>query len=456
MCSQPIVKPLKHLRFYCNGGSGKIPIMEKQNLLDVCVQRTSLTEKFVKHASRLVEDVETLSLDPDIYIAAVQSELGRAGVVNKNRRIYQVQEFVEQNERLQERLGAGEFVDGELGHPESGSTFDVAARLVSVDTVVDNNTAMAEGVFAILNTAAGRDLLTLYRAGMDVGASSRGTGLVEKIVLDEGSQYLEANPGFMGRTVQLVHEFDLETYDLVRVPSAGTFIKRERQDESEETLEAVKELEMSDQNTEIVEETPAAATIVKAESDPLESLNESQREVLLKIVEAVSFDDTEAVTESKLAEQVSALREQMDVSRARTSLSEAETQGLKEQVSTLNEEVQALREEKEARVMADAVAISVEEAVDGKRFSGLVRKELNTLVESGLIDGPESVPAHAARLFSMIEEANTPLAAPVVQEVVDAADDLVTESASADLKTDAPITNDINEQLLALINKNRA
>jgi len=430
--------------------------MEKQNLLDVCVQRTSLTEKFVKQCSRLVEDVETLSLDPDIYIAAVQSELGRAGVVNKNRRIYQVQEFVEQNARLQERLESGEFVDGELGHPESGSTFEVAARLVSVDTVVDGNTAMAEGVFALLNTAAGRDLLTLYRAGMDIGASSRGTGLVEKITLDEGSQYLEANPGFMGRTVQLVHEFDLETYDLVRVPSAGTFVKRERQDESEETVEAVEELEMSDQNIEIVEEAPAAATVVKAESDPLETLNESQKEVLLKIVEAVSFDDPEAVTENKLAEQVSALREQMDVSRARTNLSEAETRELKEQLSTLNEEVQSLREEKIARELSDALAVSVEEAVDGKRFSGLVRKELNALVESGLISGPEAVPVHASRLFSMIEEANTPVAAPVVQEVVDAADDLVTESAEEVTEAEAPLTNDINEQLLALINKNRA
>jgi len=260
----------------------------------------------------------------------------------------------------------------------------------------------------------------------------------------------------MGRTVQLVHEFDLETYDLVRVPSAGTFVKRERQDESEETVEAVEELEMSDQNTEIVEEAPAAATVVKAESDPLETLNESQKEVLLKIVEAVSFDDPEAVTENKLAEQVSALREQMDVSRARTNLSEAETRELKEQLSTLNEEVQSLREEKLARELSDALAISVEEAVDGKRFSGLVRKELNALVESGLISGPEVVPVHASRLFSMIEEANAPVAAPVVQEVVDAADDLVTESAEEVTEAEAPLTNDINEQLLALINKNRA
>lgn len=431
--------------------------MEKQNLLDVCVQRTELTEKFVREASRLVEDVETLSLDPDVYIAAVQSELGRAGLVNKNRRIYQVQEFVEQNARLQQRLESGEFVDGELGHPEAGSTFDVAARLVSVETSVVGNTAMAEGVFAILNTAAGRDLLTLFRAGMDVGASSRGTGLVEKITLDEDSEYLDANRSFQGRTVHLVHEFELETYDLVRVPSAGTFVKRERQDESEETVEAVKELEMSDQNVEIVEEAPAAANVVNAESDPLATLNESQKEVLLKIIEAVSLDDPENVSENKLAEQVAALREQLDVDRARANISETETRELREELTALNEEVKSLREEKLARELSDAIAVAVEEAVEGKRFSGLVRKRLNNLVESGLVSGPDGIPAHAEQLFNMIEEASTPVAEPVAQEVIDAADDVVTEEATEEVAEEAVITNGINEQLKALIRKqNRA
>ena len=427
--------------------------MEKQNLLDVCVQRTELTERFVKEPSRIVEDVESLNLDPDIYIAAIQSELGRAGVVNKNGRIYQVREFVEQNDRLQRRLEAGEFVDAERGHPEAGATFEVAARLVSVETTVIGNTALAEGSFAILNTSAGRDLLTLFRAGLDVGVSSRGTGLVEKIVLDEDSEYIAANPNYLGRPVSIVHEFDLETYDLVRVPSAGTFVKRERQDESEETVEAVKELEMSDQNVEIVEEAPAAATVVNAESDPLASLNESQKEVLLKIIEAVSLENAEDMTEDKLAGEVAALREQLDVDRARANLSETETRELREELSALHEEVKTLREEKEARELADAIAVSIEEAVDGKRFSALVRKELNTLVETGLVCTADAIPAHAERLFSMIEEASVPVVAPVAQEVIDASDDVVVEEAEAVVESEAPIANDISSQLQALLRK---
>lgn len=425
-------------------------IMEKQNLFDVCVQRTNLNEKFVEGASRIVEDVEALSLDPDIYLAAIQAELGRAGLVNKNGRIYKVSEFVGQNAALQNRLENGEFVDGELGHPEAGATFEVPARLVSVSTVVEGNTAKAEGVFAILNTTSGRDLLTLFRAGMDVGVSSRGSGVIEKLVLDESSEFIEANPEFLGRSVALVSEFELETYDLVRVPSAGTFVKRERQDECEGAVEAVKELEMSDQNIEVVEEAPATAVDnVQAESDPLAMLNESQREVLLKIVEAVSFENPEAANDNRLAEEVAALREQLDVDRERSSLNEAE-------VTALREEISSLRKEKEARELSDSLASAIEESVEGKRFSALVRRELNCLVESSMICSPDAVAPHAERLFSMMEEAATPIAEPVVQEAIDAEDD-VTEAVSQEEVVEPQNVNELNEQLIALIRKqNRA
>ena len=70
-------------------------IMEKENLLDISVQRTALKERFANEPTRIVEDVETLSLDPDIYLAAINAELGRAGIVNKNGRIYRVDEFLQ-------------------------------------------------------------------------------------------------------------------------------------------------------------------------------------------------------------------------------------------------------------------------------------------------------------------------------------------------------------------------
>jgi len=423
-------------------------IMEKQNLFDLCVQRAELSEEFADKKARLVEDVESLNLDPDVYLAALEAELGRAGLVNKNGRIYQVHEFVEQNSNLQARLERGEFVDGELGHPESGATFEVPARLVSVTTRVDGNTALAEGVFAILNTSSGRDLLTLYRAGLDFGVSSRGSGVMEKVILDESSEFVEANPGFIGKPVAIISEFELETYDLVRVPSAGTYVKRERQDESLETVEAVEELEMSDQNIEIVEEAPATADNVQAESDPLAMLNESQREVLLKIVEAVSFDSADAADDNRLAAEIGALREQLDVDRERNSLNEAE-------MVALREEVAALREEKEARILADTLSAAIEESTNGKRFGELVRRELKCFVESKMVSTPEGIALQAERLFGMMEEATLPVSEPVVQEAIDAADDVLEAAEVEEVET--PAHNELNEQIIALINKqNRA
>ena len=237
---------------------------------------------------------------------------------------------------------------------------------------------------------------------------------------------------------------------MVRVPSAGTFVKRERQDECEGAVEAVKELEMSDQNIEVVEEAPATAVDnVQAESDPLAMLNESQREVLLKIVEAVSFENPEAANDNRLAEEVAALREQLDVDRERSSLNEAE-------VTALREEISSLRKEKEARELSDSLASAIEESVEGKRFSALVRRELNCLVESSMICSPDAVAPHAERLFSMMEEAATPIAEPVVQEAIDAEDD-VTEAVSQEEVVEPENVNELNEQLIALIRKqNRA
>ena len=423
-------------------------IMKKKNLTDIRLQRMTLSEDLCVSKSRLVEDVESIGLDPDVYIGAIEGDLGKAGVVNLNGRIYQVGEFVEQNNLLQKRLESGEFVDGELGHPDSGSTFDVAARLLSVETVVEGNTARASGVFAILSTVAGRDLMTLYRAGMNVGVSSRGTGIVERMVLDEESEYSEANPSYIGRSVSVVSEFDLETYDLVRVPSAGTYVKRERQDESELAVEAVEELEMSDQQVEIVEEAPAAANNVQAESDPLAGLDNGQKEVLLKIVEAVKVDNPKEATDGRLAKEVSALREQLSVDRERSKINEAE-------YISLREEVESLRKERDDRILADNIASAIEESVEGKRFSGLVRKELNHLVESSTIASPEAIAPHAERLFAMLNEASTPVVEPVVQEVVDAEDDTETATVEESVEN-APIENDLSSELLALLNKNRA
>tara|TARA_R110001599_G_scaffold279046_1_gene480329 strand:+ start:162 stop:1433 length:1272 start_codon:yes stop_codon:yes gene_type:complete len=419
--------------------------MNKSELIEFAPVQQRLTEGVSKRAV-LCEDVEQFGLDPDVYLAVIEAELGKAGIVNRNRRVYQVDEFVRQNELLIQRV-AEEFVDGELGHPDGGPTFDVPARLISVEVKEDGNTATSSGRFGILATTSGRDVLTLFRAGMGVGTSSRGSGVVEEMVLEEGGPYSDANSELIGETVFLVKEFHLDTYDLVRVPSAGTHLLSEagsKESTPEGTVEMTEanEVEVIETAEEVKEE---AQVIENPILDPLADLNENQKAVLLKIVEAVSMD--EAPSDNRLAKEVAALREQVECDRQRTVVNEAEYVQLKEELASL-------KEEREARKVQDEVAAKVDECVEGRRFGGLVRDRLVALSEQGLITSACQVTAHGENLFSMIEGSHTPIAAPVVAEPVDAQDDLV-EEAVAEAHEAPVLPVDIHEQLLHILKKDR-
>jgi len=419
--------------------------MKKSELIEYVPMQQALTEGVGERAV-LCEDVEQYGLDPDVYLAVIEAELGKAGIVNRNRRIYQIGEFVRQNELLSQRV-AEEFVDGELGHPDGGPTFDVPARLIRVEVKEDGTTATSSGKFGILATSSGRDVLTLFRAGMDVGTSSRGSGVVEEIVLEEGGPYSDANSDLIGETVYLVKEFHLDTYDLVRVPSAGTHLLSEAGSPNptpEGTVEMTEanEVEVIETTEEVKEEVQEVETDT---IDPLADLNENQKAVLLKIVEAVSMD--EAPSDNRLAKEVAALREQVECDRQRTVINEAEYMQLKEELASL-------KEEREARKIQDEIAAKIDECVDGRRFGGLVRERLSALAESCLLTAADQVAAHGENLFSMIEGSHTPVAEPVIAEQVDPEDDLVEEVAPE--ANEAPaLPVDIHEQLLHILKKDR-
>lgn len=419
--------------------------MKKSELIEYAPMAVKLTEG-VSNRTVLCEDVEQYGLDPDVYLAVVEAELGKAGIVNRNRRIYQVDEFVRQNQLLASRLEE-EFVDGELGHPEAGPTFDVPARLIRVEVQEQGDTAISSGKFGILATSSGRDVLTLFRAGMGIGTSSRGSGVVEEITLEEGGPYSEANGDFIGETVYLVKEFHLDTYDLVRVPSAGTHLLSESGSTDatpEGTVEMTEanEVEVVETAKDVQEEAVVEAPVAV---DPLADLNENQKAVLLKIVEAVSMD--EAPSDNRLAKEVAALREQVAVDRQRTVVNEAEYMQLREEVANL-------RAEREERILQDAIVAAIDECVEGRRFGGLVRTRLVALAEQGLLKAADEVAGHGENLFSMIEGSHTPVTEPVVTESVDAEDDLVEEAAPE--AKDAPVLPiDIHEQLLHILKKDR-
>lgn len=453
--------------------------------------RKLFTESNVS-TKKLIESVEDKGLDPSLYLAVIESELGRAGVVNMNGRIYDVEEFVRENTLLAQRVDSG-FVEGELGHPTGGPTFDVPVQLksVSVDVDEDMNTAEASGSFAILNTQSGRDVLTLYKAGMDVGTSSRGSGVTEKHLIDEASPYYKANSEHEGKEVVEVKEFSLLTYDLVRVPSAGTHFQAattecmeawNRLNESgafstssnpmeedmveetkvaveikdapvaeEETVEVAEAVEVEAvEPVETVEEVEAVEAVEALEVEDVEtvetvesadsdggpvaavSLSESQQKVLLKLASVIESAGTDSETE--LAEQVRRVADQAEVDRVRLAEAEMVNQELESRLSALTEEIESQKRVEEIRK-------SLDESVDGMNHSVEIRTEVEALVNEGRIDTADEIKVWSNRLSCLIENAvsksvDTTGTAKVV--AVDESDDLV-ESDVSDLSTkDAP------------------
>ena len=446
--------------------------------------RKLFTESTVS-TKRLIESVEDKGLDPDLYLAVIESDLGRAGVVNMNGRIYDVEEFVRENALLAQRVSSG-FVEGELGHPTGGPTFDVPVQLKSVSVDVDKemNTAEASGSFAILNTQSGRDVLTLYKAGMDVGTSSRGSGVTEKHLIDEASPYYKANSEHEGKEVVEVKEFSLLTYDLVRVPSAGTHFQAAtteckeawnrlnesgvfstssnpmEEDMVEETKVAVeiKDAPVTQEETvevaeavevEAVETVEAveAVEVVEVEAVEVEavesvedegglvaavSLSESQQKVLLKLASVIESAGTDSETE--LAEQVRRVADQAEVDRVRLAEAEMVNQELESRLSALTEEIESQKRVEEVRKALD-------ESVGGMDYSVEIRTEVEALVNEGRIETADEIKVWANRLSCLIEgavskSADTTGTAKVV--AVDESDDLV-ESDVSELSTkDAP------------------
>lgn len=206
--------------------------------------RIALRERFVlAPGGRVHEDVAAFGLDPKLYLAVVDADFGVAGRVNGNHRVYPVADFRAENAALAQRITAGlgglDLVDGEEDHPDWNPTFKVPLALcelrVDEDTAYPGKVAHARGRVAFLDTTHGRDMLTLYRAGLAIGFSSRGTGWMEEHLIDESSPYWDANEPFRNKFVGEVRGWKLETYDAVRVPSAGTFARPNKENHREAT-----------------------------------------------------------------------------------------------------------------------------------------------------------------------------------------------------------------------------
>ena len=438
--------------------------------------RKTFTESNVLRDT-VLESAEDKGLDTDLYLAVIKAELGRGGVVNMNNRIYDVNEFIRENNKLAKRVEEG-FVEGELGHPMGGPTFDVPVQLkeVYVDVDEDQNTAMASGSFAILNTQSGRDVLTLYNAGMPVGTSSRGTGTQELHTIDEDSPYYKANRKHLGKDVNEVKEFSLLTYDLVRVPSAGTHFQAATTECQEALARLVESGHLGESSNpteeDMVEENKVAVTPDVVEAEEVSQVVEEEvvetsevEESVETCAEEVAPEEAVTVEESKsdapelspeqlaaasqlfavldsagnangddLAEEIKRVAEQAEVDRVRLAEAEAANKELEERLCALTEEI-------EAKKKAEATRKAVEESVEGMNHGDEIRKEVEALVSEGRIESADEIKVWSQRLSALVESAvSKSVDASGVARVVavDASDDLVEASESEEDKVEAP------------------
>lgn len=136
-------------------------------------------------------------------LMTLEGTFQRANTQNANKRIYpeslwrRIMSDQEINERLQSRR-----MVGMLDHPTSGATAtNMVSHVITSHELLSSGEV--KGQLEILDTPAGRIAETLFKAGVQLGISSRGDGSVEK----------------KGDVSEVQDDFRLETYDLVLKPS---------------------------------------------------------------------------------------------------------------------------------------------------------------------------------------------------------------------------------------------
>lgn len=387
------------------------------------------------------EDVRKHGLDEEVYIAVVEAELGVGGKVNANGRIYPPDRFATENARLNERAKE-RFVGAERGHPTGLIDLNNAARIVEVwveteageSIKLDRNedgafivgesfdapVVMAMGKLAFLRTEAGKDLWIQYRAGVQLGTSSRSYGFPVPHTLEGDSPYLAHNKEHEGRTIDIIEGQELITYDVVGDPSAGTHVRGAAAEANEsnqtEPAQPAEENPVKIENLKqlrdafpalvaqlIAEHEEANKTeLVISEVDPIVAkvaqLDEAARgklgSLLAIFTEGESTpegDELAAKIAAKMEEQLKPLREQAEADRKRAE--------------ALQERVDAMLAAEAARQLQLDIETEIVSALEGvhRNLREHVGDHLRAAVKSGTLKTVEAVKPAADSISAFAE-----------------------------------------------------
>lgn len=370
----------------------------------------------VEHANiELVESVDESSGEKKVV---VRGEFGRADKPTANKRLYPHGLWESQIKRLSGHLDSRKML-GELDHPADGRTS--LKRVSHVITGLSLKGDLVVGEAEIIDTALGKDLKAMLKAGIPIGISSRGYGSVKPH--NDGTQVVQ-------------EDYKLVTFDFVAEPADQTaypnvFFEgaeipetlRDEGDDAEEVAEAT-DAELQDKFEKIIddgadkpseEDAKLQKKLEKIIDDGADKPSEEEAALQSKFEKILNKDasvDTDAIREEfkseiidRLSEMKRVIREEVEtelladpeVAAAKTALEDvkkylrpfilpedAETLVLEkeQEIKRLNKEIaerDLLLKEKEA--VLESLAAAAKEA--GYKF--FLERQLSELEDAAII-----------------------------------------------------------------------
>ena len=392
--------------------------------------------------SQLLELDEKKSPLPKGVIMQARAKVAHAGKVTANARLYGrklvKREVDKLKEKISQRPGS---VLGETDHPHPTEGSPSVRRVGIIFTEVTmkpNGEVLAE--FNIPDTAAGKDLAALARAGAEVGFSSRARGNVREVTMDDQHPDFELNQDWAGKKVnEVADDFDLSTFDAVigqAVDDATLQSFHEQNTEgtmfdlSKLTPQDWKQILEAEQVKKHIEETVKAA--VEKNQKELEEQFEKQVTAAIKehmlsdefaglfLVEGTEGDPAPVVAEAKCAECGAAVakgakfcpecgRKVSVPAPAKAESEEAKDKRIAEQdskIAELTKKQNEMEDRERERQEADVVAEAIESALLGKP------KEIIEGVEKALEDvelTPANVKDLVVKKLTLVESLAKPI-----------------------------------------------
>ena len=155
-------------------------------------------------AKMVVESTENSNGGKDLFLKGICIQ---GGVRNANERVYPVNEIGRAVKTLNDQIGTGYSVLGEVDHPEGlNINLDRVSHMITDMWMEDNN---GYGKMKILPTPMGQLVKTMLESGVKLGVSSRGSGEVNESGDVSGFEIITvdvvAQPSAPGAYLSLIH-----------------------------------------------------------------------------------------------------------------------------------------------------------------------------------------------------------------------------------------------------------